>query len=674
MDFLSSEIRFLKGVGEKRAQQLNRLGVYSVCDLLYFFPRKYIDYEHPCELALAPFDEPCVVKATVLKVAPGVRVKGGRTIYKVVCADETARLNLTFFNSEYTVKKLSVGEDYLFYGRVGGNMLTREMLSPLFIPAETIAKQQPVYSLTQGINSNFINKLVKEIFNNVKEIPEFLPADIIEKYNLPSLDFALRNIHFGKNGADIAKAKERLIFDEFFTLQLGMTMLGENNEKHTDVRLENTDISPFINPLSFTPTDAQSRVIGEILQGFESNNAQNRLVQGDVGCGKTLVAAAACFAMAENSYQSCVMVPTEILANQHYKSFCGFFENFNINVALLTSSTKAKERKAILSALRNGDIDVIIGTHSLLNDDVQFAKLGLVVTDEQHRFGVAQRTKMGLKGANPHIIVMSATPIPRTLAMIIYGNMEISVIDQMPQGRKPVLTYFVGTDLRARMFGFIDKHIQMGKQCYIVLPAIDPNEEITELQSVTEYYENVIKKLLPSARSEVLHGKMKQAQKDDIMSRFKNGEVDILCSTTVIEVGVDVPNAVLMIIENAERYGLSALHQLRGRVGRGSDQSYCILVSDHKGANVAERLKFLASTQDGFKVSQFDLDHRGPGDFFGKRQHGLPDMKIADMAEDISTLEKSRQACGNLLATENWQKKYPLLNERLKKLFEGFVL
>lgn len=674
MDFLNSEIRFLKGVGEKRAQQLNRLGVYSVCDLLYFFPRKYIDYENPYTISLAPFDIPCVVRATVLKTNPGVRVKGGKTVFKVVCGDETCRLNLTFFNAEYTVKKLQVGEDYLFYGKVGGNMLTREMASPVFIPADTAAKQQPVYPLTQGISSGMISKFVSEIFNRQGQIADFLPPDIVEFFRLPDLDFSLKNIHFGKNAVDIAKAKERLIFDEFFMLQLGMALMGENREKHTDVTLTDCDVSPFVNSLKFTPTDAQTRVIGDILKGFKGTNAQNRLVQGDVGCGKTLVAAAACFAMAKNSWQSAVMVPTEILAQQHFKSFCDFFAQFDINISLLTASTKAKERREILAKLESGETDIIIGTHSLISENVKFARLGLCITDEQHRFGVRQRTMVGLKGANPHIIVMSATPIPRTLAMIIYGNMEISVIDQMPKGRKPVLTYFVSTDLRARMFGFIDKHIQMGKQCYIVLPAIDPNENVTELQSVTEYYEDVIKPLLPHARAEILHGKMKQAQKDDIMSRFKNGEVDILCSTTVIEVGVDVPNAVLMIIENAERYGLSALHQLRGRVGRGSDQSYCILVSDHKGPAVAERLKFLCSTQDGFKVSQFDLDHRGPGDFFGKRQHGLPDMKIADMAQDISTLEKSQQACRLLLQDKNWQSKYPLLVERLHRLFEGFVL
>ena len=671
---LNTEIRFLKGVGEKRAQQLNRLGVYSVCDLLYLFPRRYIDYENPYEISLAPYDTPCVVKATVLTIANGVRIKGGRTLYKVVCADNTARLNLVFFNSEYTVKKLQIGEDYLFYGKVGGNMLTREMTSPLFIPADTAIKQQPVYPMTQGINSNFLSKLTAQVFEQIGEIKDFLPPQIISEFELPSLDFALKNIHFGRNAAEISAAKERLIFDEFFMLQLGMALMGENNDQNTDVTLKNTDVSPFINSLSFTPTEAQSRVIGDILQGFKGCTAQNRLVQGDVGCGKTLVAAAAAFAMAQNKYQSCIMVPTEILANQHYKSFCQFFEKFNISVALLTSSTKVKEKRDILARLEDGEIDVIIGTHALISDNVKFHSLGLCITDEQHRFGVRQRTLVSQKGTNPHIIVMSATPIPRTLAMIIYGNREISIIDQMPKGRKPVETYFVGTDLRARMFGFIDKHIKLGKQTYIVLPAVDPSEEITELQSVKQYCEEVVKPLLPHAKAEILHGKMKPAEKDAVMTRFKNGETDILCSTTVIEVGVDVPNAVLMIIENAERYGLSALHQLRGRVGRGSDQSYCILVSDHKGENVRERLKFMCSTQDGFKVSQYDLDHRGPGDFFGKRQHGLPDMKIASMSQDIHTLEKSQTACRMLLAEENWQHKYPLLVERLNKLFEGFVL
>ena len=674
MDFLNTEIRFLKGVGEKRAQQLNRLGVSCVRDLLYLFPRRYIDYSNPYPPAFAPYDTPCAVKATVLRHSGGVRVKGGRVLYKVICGDSTSNLELIFFNSEFTVKKLEVGEDYIFYGKVGGSMLNKQMIAPSFIRADETVTQQPVYPLTQGLSSAVIGKLVATALDMAGTISDFMPMEIVAKYRLPSLDFALRNIHLGKTAASVALAKERLIFDEFFTLQLGMALMGENNEKHTEVIIKNADASPFINSLSFTPTDAQSRVIGEILRGFESGTAQNRLVQGDVGCGKTAVAAAACYVMAAAGYQSCVMVPTEILAGQHYQSFCQFFKNFKINVALLTSSTGAKQRREILKKLENGEIDIIIGTHSLINAEVKFANLGLCVTDEQHRFGVRQRTLVSLKGNNPHILVMSATPIPRTLAMIIYGNMEISVIDQMPTGRKPVQTYLVGTDKRARMFAFIDKHVQMGRQAYIVLPAVDPSENITELQSVKQYCTEVVKPMLPHIRTEILHGKMKPKEKDEIMARFKNGEIDLLCSTTVIEVGVDVPNAVLMIIENAERYGLSALHQLRGRVGRGAEQSYCILVSDHKGENVRQRLKFMCSTQNGFEISQYDLDHRGPGDFFGKRQHGLPDLTIASMSEDISTLEKSKDACERLLREQNWQQKYPLLVERLNKLFEGFIL
>lgn len=671
---LNSDIRYLKGVGEKRALMLNKLGVYCLRDILYLFPRRYIDYSNPVSLYAAPYNEPCVVKAVVLQVLPGVRIRGGRTLFKVICADDTAKLELVFFNSEYTVKKLTVGNEYLFYGKVGGNMLTREMSSPVFIPAESTSVQQPIYPLTSGISSAMISKYIASAFECAGYIDDFMPGEIIENFNLPKLDYALRNIHFGKNMQAVNAAKERLIFDEFFMLQLGMSICGENAERYTDINISNTDISDFIKSLSFTPTNAQFRVIDEILCGFKGNIAQNRLVQGDVGCGKTFVAAAACFCMAKNNYQSCIMVPTEILATQHYISFCEFFADFDIKIALLTSSVKSKQRKEILKKLETGEIDIIIGTHAILTDDVKFCNLGLCVTDEQHRFGVRQRTIIGLKGKNPHILVMSATPIPRTLAMIIYGNMEISIIDQMPAGRKPVETFFVGTNLRQRMFGFILKHINQGKQAYIVLPAVDPNENISELQSVNQYCHEVLKPMLPTVRAEILHGKMKASEKERIMQSFKNGEIDILCSTTVIEVGVDVPNAVIMVIENAERFGLSALHQLRGRVGRGSSQSYCILVSDHKNPAVIERLKFMCSTQDGFKVSQYDLEHRGPGDFFGKRQHGLPELSIASMSEDIATLEKSQLACKQLLKTDNWQQKYPLLMQRLRKLFEGFVL
>lgn len=668
----SDSVATVKGVGEKRKKQLNKLDVYTVEDLLYLFPRRYVDFSSAYEISAAPFDTPCCVKATVLSVSPGVRVKGGKIIFKVICADNTARLTLTYFNSEYTIKKLIIGKDYIFYGKVSGNFLNREMLSPVFISADTPVKMQSVYPLTQGISSQIISNYIHQVLEEIKYIPDFLPDFIVKQFNLPSLDFAIRNIHFAKNPQDAYIAKERLIFDEFFLLQLGMDFMGENKNAKTKI-MEDTDFTPFIKSLPFSPTDAQIKVMREMAEDFSKGTAQNRLIQGDVGCGKTIVAACGCYIAAKNKLQSCVMAPTEILAVQHYELFKKLFEPLNINVGLLTASTKAKEKKEILSLLKTGQIQILIGTHAVINENVVFDSLALCITDEQHRFGVKQRGKMALKGENPHIIVMSATPIPRTLAMIIYGNMQISIIDQMPKGRIPIQTYFVGTDKRARMFGFIDKHIKMGRQAYIVLPAIDPGENVSELQNVNEYYNNVIKKLLPNAKSEILHGKMSAKAKDDVMARFKDGEIDLLCSTTVVEVGVDVPNAVIMVIENADRYGLSALHQLRGRVGRGSFESFCILVSDTKSEKAANRLKFLCSSTDGFKISQYDLETRGPGDFFGSRQHGLPQLKIADMAQDISTLKKSQEACKMVLDMGDLNN-HPLLQQKISSLFKDLML
>lgn len=674
MEFLDREIRFLKGVGEKRAQQLNKLGVYTIYDLFYFFPKKYVDFSSPCEIAFAPYDDASVVKATVLSKNNGVRINGGKTLFKVICADETSKLNLTFFNAEYTVKRLDVGKEYLFYGKFSGSMLCREISSPSFILAQGAVKLQPVYPLTAGLSSNILAKYIACALRDLELFFDFMPQDILEQYNLPSLDFALRHIHIATDNTSLETAKRRLIFDEFFILQLGIALMGESESKRTTVIAKKQDLSHMLKLLPFAPTGAQLRSIKDILADFKTGTAMNRLLQGDVGSGKTLVAAAASFVMSTNNYQSCMLAPTEILAFQHYNSLCEMFRGLNVNVALLTASAKAKERKELLSRLASGDIDILVGTHSVLNDAVIFKNLGLCITDEQHRFGVAQRTRISQKGDNPHVLVMSATPIPRTLAMIIYGNMQISVLDEMPVGRKPVESFFVGTDKRARMFGFIDKHVKLGKQAFIVLPAIEDCENMTELQSVTGYYNDAIKPLLPHIRTEILHGRMKAKEKQEIMERFKNGSIDLLCSTTVVEVGVDVPNAVLMIIENAERYGLSALHQLRGRVGRGSAQSYCIFVSDNKGKNVTERLKFLCSTQDGFAVSQYDLDHRGPGDFFGARQHGLPNLKIAQLSEDLTVLQQSQAAAEKLLKEDSQLEHHPHLKKRLEKLFEGFVL
>ena len=673
-NILQQDIRYLKGVGEKRAVQLNRLGVFTVSDLLYLLPRRYIDYSDPYQLAYAPYDEACAVKATVLQSKGGVRIKGGRTMFKVLCADETARLELTFFNSEYTVKQLEIGEEYIFYGKIGGSMVNRQMTSPVFIPADSPLTRRAVYPLTAGLSTKMISNMMASAFNAVQDIPDFMPREILEENNLPDLYTSLKNIHFPKNNTDLQSATNRLAFDELFNLQLGLNLLNGQQRRKTNVKVKSVNIDDFLHSLPYTPTNAQFRAIKDILLDFKGETCANRLVQGDVGSGKTLVAISAMYCMHKNGYQSCMMAPTEILANQHYANVKKMLEPFGVKVGLLTAGLKVKERKQVLAQLENGEISILIGTHSVLSDRVQFKNMALFITDEQHRFGVNQRNIANAKGENPHILVMSATPIPRTLAMIIYAGMQISVIDEMPKGRKPVQTLLVGTDKRARMFGFINQHIQDGYQCYIVLPAIEENETMTDLQSVEKYCNEVVKPLLPHARVAMLHGKMKNREKDRIMTAFSNGEIDILCSTTVVEVGVDVPNAALMIIENAERYGLSALHQLRGRVGRGSVQSWCILVSDKKNPQVQERLKFMVANANGFAVSQYDLEHRGPGDFFGSRQHGLPLMKTANLCSDLSLTNAARDAAVKVLTTSPDLSLYPQIKQRTAKMFESLTL
>ena len=673
-DILQQDIRYLKGVGEKRAVQLNRLGVFTVSDLLYLLPRRYIDYSDPYQLAYAPYDEACAVKATVLQSKGGVRIKGGRTMFKVLCADETARLELTFFNSEYTVKQLEIGEEYIFYGKIGGSMVNRQMTSPIFIPADSPLTRRAVYPLTAGLSAKMVSNMIASAFDKIDTVPDFMPAEILAENNLPDLYTALKNIHFPKNNTDLQQATSRLAFDELFSLQLGLNLLNGQQRRKTNVKVKSVNIDDFLHSLPYTPTGAQMKAIRDILLDFKGETCANRLVQGDVGSGKTLVAISAMYCMHKNGYQSCMMAPTEILANQHYANVKKMLEPFGVNVGLLTAGLKAKERKEVLAKLENGEISILIGTHSVLSDKVQFKNMALFITDEQHRFGVNQRNTANAKGENPHILVMSATPIPRTLAMIIYAGMQISVIDEMPKGRKPVQTLLVGTDKRRRMFGFIDRHIQDGYQCYIVLPAIEENETMTDLQSVEKYCNEVVRPLLPRARVGMLHGKMKNREKDRIMTAFSNGEIDILCSTTVVEVGVDVPNAALMIIENAERYGLSALHQLRGRVGRGSVQSWCILVSDKKNPQVQERLKFMVANASGFAVSQYDLEHRGPGDFFGSRQHGLPLMKTASLCSDLSLTNAARDAAIKVLTASPDLSGYPLIKQRTAKMFESLTL
>jgi len=671
---LQQEIKYLKGVGEKRALQLNRLGVYNIGDLLYLLPRRYVDYSDPYQLAYAPFDENCAVKATVLQKSGGVKIRGGRVMFRVLCADDTARLELTFFNSEYTVKQLEEGNEYIFYGKVGGSMLKRQMTSPIFIPADAPLTRRAVYPLTAGLSAKTVSNIMASAFNAVKEIEDFMPRKILAANNLPDLYTALKDIHFPMDNRALTAATRRLAFDELFSLQLGLHLLNGRQRTKSNVQIKSVNIDDFLHSLPYSPTNAQFNAIKDILLDFKGQMTMNRLLQGDVGSGKTLVAICAMYCMYKNGYQSCMMAPTEILANQHFANIEKMMAGFGVRVGLLTASLKAKEKREVLAKLENGEIDMLIGTHAILSDKVKFKNLALCITDEQHRFGVNQRNLVSEKGENPHILVMSATPIPRTLAMIIYAGMQISVIDEMPKGRKPVKTIVVGTDKRRRMFGFINQHIQDGYQCYIVLPAIEENETMTDLQSVEKYCNEVVRPMLPHARVGMLHGKMKAAEKDRVMNAFSAGELDILCSTTVVEVGVDVPNAALMIIENAERYGLSALHQLRGRVGRGSVQSWCVLVSDKQSANVQERLKFMAANTSGFAVSQYDLEHRGPGDFFGARQHGLPLMKTANLCSDLSLTQAAKQAALAILQQSPDLKEYPLIRQRTEKMFDNMTL
>jgi ATP-dependent DNA helicase RecG len=671
---LQMNVQYVKGVGEKRAAKLRKLGVETVEDLLYLLPRRYIDYSAPQPIAFAPYDENCAVCGTVLSVSGGTRISKGRTIYKVTVADDSGKMTVTFFNSEYTVKKLTVGKDFLFWGKLSGSMLGRSMTSPLFIPADSPLTMEGIYPLTAGLTARQVANIIKNAFDLVGEIPDTMPTEIIKEYSLMPLENALKAVHFPQSNSQLKKGIERLAFDELFYLQMGMGILNAAAKKESNINIENIDIGPFLRSFPFTPTNAQNKAIRDILQDFLGRYSMNRLLQGDVGSGKTLVAMAAMYCMFLNGYQSCIMAPTEILAVQHYKNMKKSLGALGVNVGCLTASVKGKERRDILKKLKEGKIDVLVGTHALLGEKVEFSHLGLCITDEQHRFGVKQRNLISLKGDNPHILAMSATPIPRTLAMIIYAGMEISVIDEMPMGRQKTKTYFVDSSYRKRIFAFIDKNIKKGHQTYIVLPAIEDNENIVEMQSVNTYYKNVARPFLPDANIALLHGKMKPAEKEKVMADFAKGNADVLCSTTVVEVGVDVPNATIMLIENAERYGLSALHQLRGRVGRGNAESYCILISDNKNPDVQRRLRFLTENSSGFAVSQYDLEHRGPGDFFGSAQHGLPSLKTANLINDIKTVEISRKAAEKIAKESPDLKKYPAIRRKCEKMFVNVTL
>ena len=646
-------VRYLKGVGPKTAERFEKLGIVTLADLLCHYPRRYIDFSRPYSIAEAPPDTECVVKAEVFAKPAGRILPGGRRMERITAGDDVSSLEITWFNNPYATQKLELGQEYYFEGIVTGGMLRRQMVNPQVRTAAqiTAAPFEAVYPQTEGLSSTVIAKCIRQLLPHAELLPDPLPEEMLKKYRLLSKADAVRAIHCPATEEEAFAARRRLIYEELLVLQLGIGRMKNRGSASTGAPMQRLDPAPFWASLPFSPTGAQRRAVDEILTDLSGSTSMNRLLQGDVGSGKTLVAAAAIWACIRSGYQAALLAPTEILAAQHAENLNRMLSPFGMRVALLTGGMKAAARRTTLAAIRSDEADLVVGTHAILSEGVEFARLGLAVVDEQHRFGVRQRGMLAEKAANPHLLVMSATPIPRTLGLLIYGDLDISILDELPPGRKPVKTRCITGKKRRDLYGFLDREIGAGRQVYIVCPAIEDTPD-GGLNAVKSYYEDIAKALLPDRRVGLMHGKLKPKEKAAVMDDFKAGRLDALVSTTVIEVGVDVPNATVMVIENAERYGLSALHQLRGRVGRGAAESWCFLVSDNTAESVQKRLKFLCSTSDGFAVAQFDLETRGPGDFFGSRQHGLPTLQIADLMNDTRTLHAAQAEAAALLAAD----------------------
>lgn len=642
-------IEKISGIGTKRGQLYRKLGIDTVGALVRFYPRTYEDWSNPLDISSAESGTTVCVRASLSTVPTEHRVTGGKLLVSVRVTDGYSFMKVAFFNNRFIKSMLKVGEEYLFYGKVTVNNGIREMVNPVFADPNTATSIHPIYSQVTGLTTKQIETAVKKALNMLpEEIKDPIPEYLREKYSVIGLKEALLKIHFPENLHDVELARRRLIFEELLVLVLGLHSIKAMPSDSGGVKIDRDYTNEFLQFLPYTLTKAQLRSINDCIRDMMSHGkAMNRLIQGDVGSGKTMVAAAATFTCVKNGFQAAMMAPTEILARQHFQTFESIFDGTGIRPALLTGSMTAKQKRLVLSDLADGMIDVLIGTHSLISDNVAFHKLGLVITDEQHRFGVRQRSDLLAKGDNPHLMVMSATPIPRTLALMIYGDLDISIIDELPPGRQIVDTFLIDESKRLRAYNFLIKHIEQGRQCYIVCPAVENTE--TGLIGVEEYAEGLKKGYFKNYSVAVLHGKMKASEKDAVMNDFLNGKTELLVSTTVIEVGVNVPNAVIMMVENAERFGLSQLHQLRGRVGRGSHKSYCILVSNANGEDAQKRLRALCSTNDGFKIADEDLKLRGPGDFFGSRQHGLPELKIADLAENVTVLQDAQSAAKDIM-------------------------
>ncbi len=666
----SEPITSVTGIGEKKAGLYKKLGIETVYDLLHHFPRSYTDYRNATTISGAAIGSIATICARVIEKSPPILIRGGRKIYRLLAQDEDSNvLIVSFFNNKYAFEALKLSEEYIFQGKLSGNFSMPEMTSPTFILKSACTDMQPNYPLTAGLSHKMIASNIKSALNSLSRFPATcLPDFILEKENLSNNFSAFSDIHFPKDLYQVDDAKKLFILEELLCLQLGMSGLKRRKKKKSRFILEKTDYSEFSASLPFKLTNGQIEAISAAISDMKSQNSMNRLLQGDVGSGKTVVAAALFYLVCLSGAQGAIMAPTEILAIQHFNTLTKQLSPFGIRVEKLTSSLTAKQKREVTERLKKGEIDVVCGTHALIENNVEFKNLALVVTDEQHRFGVSQRAALISKGYYPHTLVMSATPIPRSLALTIYGDLDISILNELPSGRKPVKTYLINQNIRARAFSFIEKEVALGHQAYIVCPAVEESE--LEIESAIEYSEKLAK-ALKNCKIGLLHGKMKGNEKDEIMSKFKNGEIDVLVSTTVIEVGVDVSNASIMMIENADRFGLSQLHQLRGRVGRGDIQSHCILVSNSKSKTATERLSVMKNTYDGFEIAKHDLKQRGPGDFFGTRQHGLPPLRTADLLSDSRLLEKAQKYAAEILErdpTLSLEENLPL-KEKVNSMF-----